>query len=147
MMRYQPNRGGLAGAALGLLALLATAPVAAAQSTSVTRQDSSVTQSTADSLSTADSTRSDSTKWGYPVDSSSKNQNPAGYRGMERPTNLLPDSGMKTDSSAPADATSRINQRERQDSLGAQNQNPPGYRGMERPTPEDSSADSASQQP
>jgi len=132
--------------ALGLLALLAVTPAAAAQSTSSTRQDSSVSQSTADSQSIADSTRSDSTKWGYAVDSSSKNQNPAGYRGMERPTNLLPDSGTARDSSAPADATSRINQRERQDSLGGQSQNPPGYRGMERPTPEDSSADSTSRQ-
>jgi hypothetical protein len=91
----------------------------------------------------------DSTKWGYPVDTSSKAQNPAGYRGMERPVNVLPpDSGAKSDTSAPADATSRINQRRRQDSASAPGQNPPGYRGMERPAALDStrqqSADSSS---
>ncbi len=76
----------------------------------------------------------DSTKWGYKVDSSSKNQNPPGYRGMERPANVLPaDSGAKADTAAPADATSRINQRARQDSSSVTGQNPPGYRGMERP--------------
>jgi len=78
----------------------------------------------------------DSTKWGYKVDSSSKNQNPPGYRGMERPANALPadsGSGAKADTTAPADATSRINQRARQDSSSGTGQNPPGYRGMERP--------------
>ena len=81
----------------------------------------------------------DSTKWGYPVDTSSKGQNPAGYRGMERPVNVLPaDSGAKSDTTAPADATSRINQRRRQDSASAPGQNPPGYRGMERPAALDS---------
>src|SRR5690349_5398845 len=46
----------------------------------------------------------DSNKWGYPVDTSY----PAGYRGMERPVNVLPaDSGAKSDTTAPADATSR----------------------------------------
>ncbi|HKP49653.1 MAG TPA: hypothetical protein VJU17_06520 [Gemmatimonadales bacterium] len=78
----------------------------------------------------------DSTKWGYKVDSSSKNQNPPGYRGMERPANVLPadsGSGAKADTTAPADATSRINQRARQDSSSVTGQNPPGYRGMERP--------------
>jgi len=70
------------------------------------------------------------------VDSSSKNQNPPGYRGMERPANALPadsGSGAKADTTAPADATSRINQRARQDSSSGTGQNPPGYRGMERP--------------
>jgi hypothetical protein len=78
----------------------------------------------------------DSTKWGYKVDSSSTNQNPPGYRGMERPANALPadsGSGAKADTTAPADATSRINQRARQDSSSGAGQNPPGYRGMERP--------------
>jgi hypothetical protein len=80
------------------------------------------------------------TKWCYPVDSTSKNQNPAGYRGMERPANVVPDSGARSDSSTPADATSRINQRARQDSTGQPGQNPPGYRGMERPATLDSTA-------
>ena len=83
---------------------------------------------------------SDSTKWGYKVDKSSANQNPPGYRGMERPTSLRRDSSASSDTTAPADATSRINQRERQDSAGGRNQNPPGYRGMERPVQGDSAA-------
>jgi hypothetical protein len=45
-----------------------------------------------------------------------------------------------TDTVAPASATSRINQRARQDSLGRQGQNPPGYRGMERPATLDSAS-------
>ena len=45
-----------------------------------------------------------------------------------------------SDSSAPANATSRIDQRERQDSMGRTGQNPPGYRGMERPSGLDSAA-------
>jgi hypothetical protein len=83
------------------------------------------------------------TKWGYPVDSSGKAQNPPGYRGMERPAALPADSSAKSDSSAPADATSRINQRKRQDSSSAPGQNPPGYRGMERPAALDSMRDSS----
>jgi hypothetical protein len=52
-------------------------------------------------------------------------------------------SGAASDSSAPANATSRINQRERQDSLNQPGQNPPGYRGMERPAGLDSAAATA----
>jgi hypothetical protein len=99
---------------------------------------------------TADGNQSgaDSTKWGHAVNRNPQDQNPPGYRGMERPANLPSGSGT-ADSSAPADATSRTNQRRRQDSLGGQNQNPPGYRGMERPVPGGDSAgvsDSASTQ-
>jgi hypothetical protein len=81
---------------------------------------------------------SDSTRWGYHVDRAPQHQNPPGYRGLERPKNLP--AASQADSSAPADATSRINQRQRQDSLGGRDQNPPGYRGMERPAPSRDSA-------
>ena len=61
---------------------------------------------------------------------------------MERPTNVFPpDSSASGDSAAPADATSRVNQMRRQDSLDRGNQqNPPGYRGMERPAALDSAS-------
>jgi hypothetical protein len=161
----------------------------AAQDTAATKSDSAAgyrSMSRSDSMSPADSSRSDSstanattrtgksatrtrhartharkattrdsTKWGYRVDTTGKAQNPAGYRGMERPANVLPsDSSGKADSTAPADATSRIHQRARQDSSSASGQNPPGYRGMERPAaldsaqkhrPDTTSADSSSQ--
>jgi hypothetical protein len=145
----------------------------AAQDTAATKSDSAAgyrSMSRSDSMSPADSSRSDSstanattrtgksatrtrharargrkattrdsTKWGYRVDTTGKAQNPAGYRGMERPANVLPsDSSGKADSTAPADATSRIHQRARQDSSSASGQNPPGYRGMERPAALDS---------
>jgi hypothetical protein len=81
----------------------------------------------------------DSTKWCYPVNRDPEVQNPAGYRGMERPIETFPPDSMRDDSTASASATSRVNQMKRQDSLksGAQ-QNPPGYRGMERPAALDS---------
>ena len=69
-----------------------------------------------DTTAADSSGRSDSTKWGYPVNRSAQDQNPPGYRGMERPKNLSDSASAAADSSAPADATSRINQRRRQDS-------------------------------
>jgi hypothetical protein len=48
----------------------------------------------------ADSTRSDSTKWGYPVNRNPQEQNPPGYRGMERPAGLSGDSTAVDSSSA-----------------------------------------------
>jgi hypothetical protein len=90
-----------------------------------------------------DSSAQDSTKWGYKVDRKPETQNPAGYRGMERPSNVFPPDSARSDSGAPADATSRVNQMEREDSLQQNtHQNPPGYRGMERPA----ALDSAQQQ-
>jgi hypothetical protein len=68
------------------------------------------------------------------VDRKPEVQNPPGYRGMERPVNVLPPDSAKSDSGAAANATSRVNQMQRQDSIsGREQQNPPGYRGMERP--------------
>jgi hypothetical protein len=81
-----------------------------------------------------DTTGADSTRWGYDVDRKPEVQNPPGYRGMERPVNVLPPDSAKSDSGAAANATSRVNQMQRQDSIsGREQQNPPGYRGMERP--------------
>jgi hypothetical protein len=86
-------------------------------------------------------TRADSLKWGYPVDKNPEVQNPPGYRGMERPVGVFPPDSSRNDSAASASATSRVNQMQRQDSLGSEaDQNPPGYRGMERPVPADSAA-------
>jgi hypothetical protein len=91
-----------------------------------------------------DTTRQDSTKWGYKANHHPDVQNPAGYRGMERPVNVFPPDSSKSDSGAPADATSRVNQMKRQDSVSqAGQQNPPGYRGMERPVDTDRSGQHA----
>ena len=81
-----------------------------------------------------DTTRQDSTRWGYDVDRKPEVQNPPGYRGLERPVNVFPADSAKRDSGASADATSRAKQLGRQDSMpNREQQNPPGYRGMERP--------------
>lgn len=96
----------------------------------------------------ADRAKTDSTKWGYPTDREADVQNPAGYRGMERPADLVDADSAAGDSVARGNATSRINQRERQDSLAKPDQNPPGYRGMERPAGLDSArADTAQGSP
>jgi len=50
----------------------------------------------------ADSVRRDSTKWGYPVNRNPQEQNPPGYRGMERPAGLNSDSAAMDSSSAGA---------------------------------------------
>jgi hypothetical protein len=50
----------------------------------------------------ADSMRSDSTKWGYRVNRNPREQNPPGYRGMERPAGLNGDSAAMDTSSAGA---------------------------------------------
>jgi hypothetical protein len=108
------------GAAVGMLAPSPSCLSWRRQDTSSARQDTSFSQ------------RSDT--------SNSQMQNAPGYRGMERPANLPADSGAVSDSSAPADATSRIHQRPRRDSMGQPGQNPPGYRGLERPATSDSAA-------
>ena len=113
-----------AGVLIGALALAVPSAVASAQESSAQVQDS---------------TREDSTKWGYTTDRDPAVQNPPGYRGMERPVNVFPPDSAAGDSAAPASATSRTSQMQRQDSLGGTSQqNPPGYRGMERPVRPDS---------
>ncbi|HEX5385099.1 MAG TPA: hypothetical protein VFW66_00180 [Gemmatimonadales bacterium] len=173
----------LMAALAGSLTLVVGIQTAAAQDTSTTSQqgqtyttpDSSQmsqdsSQMPADTSRMAqDSSRTssaqDSTpgkKWGYPVDTTGQ-QNPPGYRGMERPAGIdsaeaANDSGV-ADSSYQPNPTSHVQQRERQNAAdsagqpvetGAVNdstpgrkwgypvdttgqQNPPGYRGMERP--------------
>ena len=101
--------------------------------TTADAQDSTTRPKDTTQLTAAADSSSDSTKWGYEVDRSGE-LNPAGYRGMERPVNVFPTDSAKGDSGAGADATSRVSQRKRQDTLPNQKQqNPPGYRGMERP--------------
>ena len=50
----------------------------------------------------ADPMRKDSTKWGYPVNRNPREQNPPGYRGMERPAGLNGDSAAMDSSSTGA---------------------------------------------
>lgn len=110
---------------------LATA-LAFGVSTSIYAQETATTQQdTARNAAIRDST-SDSTKWGYTAEHNPNQQNPPGYRGMERPAQLSDSAGV-SDSSATADATSRVKQMQRQDSMDSAGQNPPGYRGMEQP--------------
>ena len=83
-----------------------------------------------------DTTQQDSTIPGRAAGEADTVQNPAGYRGMERDTNMI---SPQNDSSVGGDATNRVNQRARQDSLeGDESQNPPEYQGMERPSALDS---------
>jgi hypothetical protein len=91
--------------------------------------------------------KGDSSMWGHSVDRDPAVRNPPGYRGLERPINVIPpDSADRADKRSAA-ATSRANQRLRQDSLDTSaRQNPPGYRGMERPAGlGDASSDTSSQ--
>jgi hypothetical protein len=130
MTNERKIRGSI-GVTIGVLALFIIVPAAQAQDSTGARQDTSLSR------------KGDTAQ--------AEVQNPPGYRGMERPVNVLPsDSGARADSSAPADATSRINQRRRQRSMGHAGQNPPGYRGMERPVGGDSATaqrgDSSGQQ-
>jgi hypothetical protein len=90
-------------------------------------------------------TGEDSLKWGYPENRNPEVQNPPGYRGMERAIDAFPaDTTPESSGDAPEDATTRVQQMQRQDSIEtAPHQNPPGYRGMERP----GQLDSISSQP
>jgi len=88
----------------------------------VERDTSHQTRSAQDTSRTAttgqDTTRAgnDSTKWGYPVDTTGA-QNPPGYRGMERPEALDSAQRATGDTTYQSNPTSRTSQRERQDSL------------------------------
>src|SRR4029078_13721647 len=85
-------------------------------STTYAQDRSSVRQQdTTRTTARAESTSTDSMKSGYNVERNPSEQNPPGYRGMERPA-ALSDSGATADSSAPGDATSRVNQMKREDS-------------------------------
>lgn len=89
---------------------------------------------------TADRARGDSTKWGYPVDRSPEEQNPPGYRGMERPSDLntqLGDSaGM--DSSAARSDSGTMPGSDSSDVIHRQRSVPPGTAAPPPPYPADS---------
>jgi hypothetical protein len=86
-------------------------PAGVAKATSKTHTRRHVRKTSSDSATQAASdstnrTPSDSTKWGYPVDTSKKNQNPAGFRGMERPAGL--DSAQRNQKSGGSQDTSAM---------------------------------------
>ncbi|MGI9041178.1 MAG: hypothetical protein ACR2HK_08775 [Gemmatimonadales bacterium] len=128
MMKRQITRKHLYGLIVGLAALSASAATAEAQETQ--RQG-----------------EQDSTKWGYSTDSTPEVQNPPGYRGMERPSNVFTDSAGQD--SAAADSSGRDSAGAVEDRVtgtyddstwqdtSAARQNPAGYRGMERPVGDD----------
>lgn len=65
----------------------------AAMDTTAARQDTTAAQ--------RDTAGTDTTRWGYESDTTPGVQNPPGYRGMERPTNVFPpDSGKDTTGAA-----------------------------------------------
>lgn len=121
-------------------ATLAALP-AAAQAQETQRSDTAATTDhrTQDTTSVGraqvDATGHDSTRWGYPSDSNPDVQNPPGYRGMERPTNVFPPDSGKDSPSAGAveDRTTGSYDRNTWNDSTADVQNPAGYRGMERP--------------
>ncbi len=83
----------------------------------------------------ADSLNQDSTKWGRQADRDPEVQNPPGYRGMERPANVLPSDSGKARNTNPGAVEDRVtgtyDDTTWQDTTGAA-QNPAGYRGMGR---------------
>ena len=100
------------GTAKRLLTACLTLGAATALATTAQAQDTSQAGAAPMPRDTAPTARAggdtlggDSTKWGYPVDTS-KPQNPPGYRGMETPTGV--DSAERTakDSGAVSDSTS-----------------------------------------
>jgi hypothetical protein len=118
------------GSIVTVLVLASTPGLLEAQDTTMARD------SVAGSQANADTSAQDSLSVGSSSDSAAI-RNPAGYRGMERDTTMFPPGS--DSAAADPDATSRTNQRARQDSIGqTDNQNPPGYRGMERPAALDS---------
>jgi hypothetical protein len=97
-------------ACLSLGAALALAATAEAQDTTQTGAAPMPQDSAPTTQSQGDTLGGDSTKWGYPVDTSAQ-QNPPGYRGMERPV---------TDSTADSAGTGRArSDSTRSDSTGA----------------------------
>jgi len=89
----------------------------------------------------ADSVRRDSTKWGYPVNRNPQEQNPPGYRGMERPAGLNADSAAMDSSSAgavsPSDSSTGM-ARDTSDVIHRRRSVPPGTDAPPPPYPADS---------
>ena len=153
-MAQEATRGwfGLIVAAAAFTALPAQSQ---AQETDAAMEDAAATQDTAatgqapmdtaatgqtqrDTTTTGQTQRDtagqDTTQWGYPTDTNPDVQNPPGYRGMERPTNVFPPDSARdtTGQRVEGAATGTYGDSAWNDTTGAQ-QNPPGYRGMERP--------------
>jgi hypothetical protein len=92
-------------ACLSLGAALAFAATAEAQDTTQAGAAPMPADSAPTSQARGDTLGGDSTKWGYPVDSTAQ-QNPPGYRGMETPTtDTLRDSTRIHPSSGAGDST------------------------------------------
>jgi hypothetical protein len=123
------------------LAVGAVAPLAAQDTSNArTSPDTSAYQGAA-GVDTSAQGKPDS-MWGYKVDTTAA-QNPPGYRGMERPSNVVPDSGIPQDTAhVKGRVTGVYSDSSWNDSTGAE-QNPPGYRGMERPVGQDTSGAAA----
>jgi len=123
------------------LAVGAVAPLAAQDTSNArTSPDTSGYQGAAGVDTTAQG-KPDS-MWGYKVDTTAA-ENPPGYRGMERPSNVVPDSGVQQDTQhVKGRVTGAYSDSSWNDSTGAE-QNPPGYRGMERPVGQDTSGAAA----
>jgi hypothetical protein len=119
----------------------AVAPLAAQDTSNArTSPDTSAYQGAA-GVDTSAQGKPDS-MWGYKVDTTAA-QNPQGYRGMERPSNVVPDSGVTQDTAhVKGRVTGVYSDSSWNDSTGAE-QNPPGYRGMERPVGQDTSGAAA----
>lgn len=122
--------------AVAAAAALALPAVARAQDTAQQAQDTSM-----QAQDTTRQAQGDTSQWGYPTDTSGV-QNPPGYRGMERPTNVFPPdtAGDTTEQADVGDRVTGTYQDSAWDDTTGAKQNPPGYRGMERPVGEDTSA-------
>jgi hypothetical protein len=121
-----------------IAALAIFVPIGVAQG-----QDTTTSQTDTASQQAVDRSNQDTTNLATPGDTTAAAQNPQGYRGMERPANVLPsDSGQAQDTSAGAvedRVTGTYEDSAWKDTTGAA-QNPAGYRGMERPAGIDSAA-------
>lgn len=116
-----------------------------------TKADTTVSANVGKAAAAAgDSIQQDSTQWGRQTDRNPEVQNPPGYRGMERPTNVFPpDSGeaRNTNSGAVEDrVTGTFDDTTWQDTTGAA-QNPSGYRGMGRARTDTAASDSSTGTP
>lgn len=123
------------------LAVGAVAPLAAQDTSNArTSPDTSAYQGAA-GVDTSAQGKPDS-MWGYKVDTNAA-QNPPGYRGMERPSNVVPDSGIKQDTEHVKGRVTGVYSDSSWNDTSGVKQNPPGYRGMERPVGQDTSGAAA----
>ena len=129
-MQQMRTTGLALGILAGVTALAFPVTEASAQDTSGQAQAKADSQAKPDSM------------WGYTVDTTAA-QNPQGYRGMERPSNVVPaDSEVSGRERSPEAVEGRVTGAYSDSSwqdTSATRQNPPGYRGMERPVGQDTS--------